>query len=1019
MSEIFRNAGNAYQVDYSSSLLDMKIDSLKDKIASKQQKLTPEPKVTPVSEEQANNIDRFNGGLANSTSFANDLYSLGTAAVDREFNNIKNIASGESNPNLMEEADVRSNVRATVRQELNEAASSGINSLANARISLREGEYLDAAGNVIDAISTTAKVLPELAVDSLTGTIASGIAGTLGTAGIGGLPMLGKKLFRGANAIGDISDAVTDAVAAKDAGVKLNVLQKALAATKSVGKKASQVSLSTAAVLQQNEEAYIKENGEASSVMHKLVNAPAALALMMFDRAIFMSALPSIAGVTVAKNATKQYAKDISKALSPIPKKYSVEVAKRVLKAAVKVSAVGGLEATLEYLQTWHSILQAKMDDFSIRSALDELNEEGNIDEANYSALVGAMVGGGVKGATVAPGVVAGAALDTVVGTAGVAVRGGKKVKEISQDALTKASFELLSETDRAVLSESETARTAIADKEIAGKEKNIDTVLNAKTIDDLLADDVVGVETIKIQTNGNITTEAAADPKQFNSIKTKLISQFRSDQALVKTELMATSVGRVVSKVGTNVVNKSTEKAKKLLKNVPVENLVKTVTALGTASVEIVKNLESSTARGVIELGLRNGIKSSNTVLAAVKDMEINDLTKVISVIDKKHPDLAKKLQKTLANKKQALKNIGQSNDTLTTIDNIKPELKDIAKGPALSENGADSVFKLVSDTINGKVADLPSLEIVEAALDKYKELDSVKKGKNKVSLGVLTNKLKLESNKIRKPVRTEAKAKIAELSKNIKSKGLVEYFKNAESTKELISLLDSESSKDFTKKVKEFLPDLPNMPDMPNLETEEGMAKFDKQLENAYNSVAKTVTDTATAAKELVVGPEKKENVVGPKRPAAPSPKPTPSTKQEAAVEEIKTVEVTPEVQKKRDTINKQLSSFDSIIASVEDSPSKQAIVSTTITPTLPKIITKLKEAGYTNIAEVKNLLRNFTSLDKYPEILSAFEQAFPDVQTEVVMTESFDNEPSQVISDKKKAEALYTKLNPRCKI
>lgn len=757
MADIFQNATNPYTrglaFEQPKSLLESKAESVAAAESRIKDRLDPAAAV----QDEINNI--FANGLAGSGgSFLGDIADLGQASVDREFENISNFATGDSNPNLLAEADERSGVRPQLRQEMQEAAASGIDSLANARINFEEGDYLSGIVDVGKAAIDTGRYAPELIADNVTGSLASGIAGTVATAGIGAIPTAGKKIFNVGEAVGDVAESVGKAVTAKKA--------KSLAGKAAT--RVGQVSLSTAAVMQQNEEAYIAENGESSSALHKAVNAPAAVALMMFDRAIFLKALPSRVGPKAAAKSRKEFVDGVKAELSPVPKKFAKEVAKRVYTTGLKVAAVAGAEATQEYLQTWHSILQAKMDDASIESALKELRDENNIDEANYSALVGAIVGGGAKAGASAPGVVAGTVSDAagiVTEKATTATKAAvDKATQVSKDATTRAGLKLYSAEERAAEQEKNLAAQAKADTEVANKQSKIDIIEASTTVADLKADLNVAQQVEKIQRSSKLTDENLTDPEIFTAVKDKLISEFKGDQAKIKAAVKASSTARVLKDIGTNVANESVTAAQKVLNTVAPEQLVKTAIDAGVKGIDGIKSIKSSTARGVLDLALREGATAGKTILEASKNLKAEDLKTIIKAVKPINPELAKGLIKNYENKLNSLKAVGTSNATLTTEDNISTDFELVSTGEPISKKEAPSVFKDLTEIIEGKIGDLHSLEVTEKVLAKYKDTEAYKSGTNRVSVDVLEGKLEAQARRVRKAAE---KAKAAEPAK------------------------------------------------------------------------------------------------------------------------------------------------------------------------------------------------------------------------------------------------------------
>jgi len=1003
VSDIFQDLQNpatrGLAIQSAPSLFDTKMGAIAAAGAEKQGRLDPAAQV----QSEVNQI--LSRGISGS-SFLGGLSSLADASIDREFEDISNFATGESNPNLMAEADARSGVDPALRAKLQQSSSDSIDSLAEARIDFSDGNYLDSAGNVLDAIVTTGKVLPELAVDSLAGSIASGVAGTVLTGGIGGAAALGKRIFSAGKTVGNITDSVDKAVKAKNAKSRAGKI------TTAVGN----VSLSTAAVLQRNEEAYIAENGEASSTLHKVVNAPAAVALMLWDRKIFMSAVPTIAGAKAAAKARKEFVKGVTSKLDPIPKKYAVAVAKKTLAAAGKAAKIGGAEATQEYLQSWHSILQSKMDDASLRSAMDQLLDEGNIDETNYAGLVGAMVGGASRGATSVPGIAAtagtGVAVNTGRSVAKVAGKAYDKSSEIVKDSATRASLKLYTADERAAQAERNAIAQKEADTSIEKSNSDIAFVNRSKSVSDISENTSMKARLEDVQRKLEITTEELNDPDVLSSVKNRLISDMKGEQAITKARLKANSALRVMKDIGNNVADKSITAAQEGLDKVTSNELAKTAIAKGVEGIASVRNIKSSTARGVLNLALTEGNNASKRVVAASRNLDVDDIKVIAKSVKNSNPELAEKLEKVYNAKVSSLKNLGSTNDNITSSENLDKGLKAIAEGANIDAKDSPKVLKAVSAVIGGRIGDVATLEVAEKVLAKYKETDEYINGSNKATVDVLEKRLTSQGKRLRKPVSKEIKKRLGELGGKLK-----EAFhpdNNADVLKTLHDMVADNTPEQFKKKANEYLLQLDNIT-LPDITTEKGQEELDKLIGDAYDSVvsglqeaAKSTKDYAKRSTDISNRPSKSTRSTKAKPKDETKDKPVPDTESDVVKSE--------ESAAKKAKYEKLLGTLDKHMTEQKDVD----VINESITPAIPKLISMFKDLGATSYSEVETIINDYDTLKDISSLVEALKKEFPDDR---VKDESFfeENDDGLELNQLPTEEVVdeYKRKFPQCPV
>jgi len=836
----------------SSSLLDMKLESLSAKSVEKETRLGTEAAIAAAAQSDQESANMFLGGGENYWDVAeSSLYQAGSHLYD--------IVSDQNRTNqeILELSDSKAGLSAQGRERMVTAPQQAVAE------ELGQGNYLEAAMNLpgatLGTIADSAGSIAEIGGTAVALAAATAAAPAVAT-GLG-LAALGKKLYSGVKVVDKAVDAV-------DAAKKVSLLTKTANVTKSAlkaaPKAAAQVSVATADMTQRQVNTYRENFGEAPSVENVIGMYAANLSTMIFQPGIVKGLF-----VPAFKKQIKDEIVSITKNL--VKGSNIAALGKRVGSGIIKIGTAGLAEGTQEYVQSWVEVLNTKIGPEDTGKFLEAVSREiGDKDNQLQSLLggyLGFAAGGGIRSATTVPAVAAGGALDltkaTAKGTVKVASKVAAKGASMAADSATRASQKLLSEEERAVERETVAREKIIADQKVEDLQSRIDTIDKAESVEELMADPVLSSK-IKEIAGDNTTTEELTEPKMLAKIKAELVSEAKGQQVILKAAAYGSSKARVLGKIGNNVVDAVSDKAKKLLKDVPVEQILESVKDMSEKSVAAVKGVRSSAARGVIELGIREGMKSSNIIVAAARDMEVADLKKVVTVLTESNPELGAKLKKTFDAKVKALKTLGQLNDDVTVEGNVSPVLKSVASSDTITDKQADSVFNIITKTINGKIGDIASLEVVESAVAKYKESNAYKSGANKVSMEVLERRLGYHAKKLRNPLAEQIKTKSAELLSKITSKGVLPYIKDSAVAGKITDLLETNPTlQEFKAKVKELIAKIPDMPDMPDINTEKGLAEFEASIDKAYNLSLESVKSAAKVTKKVVLGDGKTKTV------------------------------------------------------------------------------------------------------------------------------------------------------------
>lgn len=750
MSDIFSNAGNPYLNEISKpvSLLDLKIERLRNNVAAKQEKLQP----TRTEEDIVASFDNLEGDSGDS------LFNLAKSSVYRSKENIGNFLSGDSNPNRQADSDLKAGY--TGREVLNNKQNEIIQGLAQSRVNFSEGNTLKGLADLGSAAFNTAKIAPELAADSA-GSLVEGAVGVGLTflpeaaSSIAGVGLLSKKAKQGKDTVESIGDAIKKAEAAIKSGKKPNVLQKAL--VKSV-RASSQTSLMTASVLQEMKEDYIQENGESPSAEYYAVNAPIAVALNTVQLGIFKKLfLPTKSGVKADIEGIKKYAKEMKDVLDNVPKSYSKQVAKKVLSTAKDVSIAAGAEAGQEYLQTWHEILATKMDNLSLDEAVKELSQGSNQDQALFGLLAGGAAGGVTKGALKVPSLAGG-----VVGSTASSV--ASTVADKTKSSALNKSYKLLSESEKEEVEKDYERNKDIYNQFSNVKNSQIDELKKAKSFNDLKDEEVIA-EVTKVASGLGVDKN---NKEVFGEVAEAVQNKYRAAIQESAKNLEKSNAGRVVK----GNVNTLKDKVKTAVSKENYDKAIEIAKGIGSSSVDLVNKIKSSEALQVIEKGIDfardSGKDKAKELKALAESSSLEDLKAATKVLKSKNEYVSNLLDKVINRKEKALSSF-KGKQSLIKESNLSPAIKSVIKAGKFTKSSFSVISTEILKAGNSRIEDIKSAEQVQKVIKMYEDSQFNKSD----------DKLKLTKKELSK-----IKDKIANRIKELKDQAATED--NKESLKE-----------------------------------------------------------------------------------------------------------------------------------------------------------------------------------------------------------------------------------------
>lgn len=834
---------NPYLVDLSvPSLAAQKSLKLSAKFAEKQEKITPTPQIadfTPLLSGDASSsgifdmaeasIYRSGGNIADMARHASNSL-LGTDYQDT------GEAEGWSNPLL---ADEMAGVTPEYRQQYQE----DIQSLSE---SVEKREILDSLGK--------AALLGPRALADSTGTLTSLAAGTVGT---GGLGLLGKTgLWAGKKLLG-----IKSAKKAADTVKNIPTLGSRLKnGAKAVAKTTGRTSLMTADITEQMRQEYIAEHGKEPSASWYAVNVPTTIMLNAIEFGIITKLAPKF---------PKNFKQEMKEAVQVMRPSHRKRMAKHLGQGLKNVLTAAGAEAGQEYLQTWHEILASgiKGGDLSeiTTAALREIGLQENQIEAVTGSLLGASAGGTARGIASAPIAATQVTVDTAKGVT-------KHTANAVKDTATRQSYKLLSQEERDVLKNQYETDRAVADQKIENYQSRIDAVEKATTLEELRQNEEVAKDIDSLQKKKAITDMDLNDPKALKKLQNTLLRDYASAKDLLNFEVETSRAGRAVTKVGKNVKDKSVEKAKEIIGTVSVEKVITTAKTAGVTAINAIKNIESSSALGIIEKGLTEGDVQFNNIMNAAKDLSLDDLKRTHAVLKEKNPKIGEAMDKLIRQKEDALTKFGSKSNKVTTEENLPQSLKDISEDTPVDSKNAAIIARDLNQVLNGEIGNLKTLKTLRKALRNYKNSDAYKnqeKGAlNATNIHALESKLEKAQRRLLRPpgkriisavkkIRKAAGKKFEKFTSDIEEQGAKEYFANKDSIRFAAELLEATGVNDLIDKIKASIPDIDDI----DAVVEKAEAYFEEKPEisekanKALSNIANILEKTPEKAKALIV--------------------------------------------------------------------------------------------------------------------------------------------------------------------
>jgi len=724
---VFDKAGSLF--DLPPSLAEQKALSLAGKYKEKKDAITPAPKVaTPEEISAAEAViakDRgfAGGGSPSLLDMAESSVYQGAGNVADSYANIRqnifgdeDYALSEGVDNLSDEAYADTKAGYTGREQYNQDIHDLTASVAQEDKSL--ADYLSIAGQGLAlgprALADSAASGLELAAGAGATALATAATGPVGGALVGAT-VFGSKAKKAVGA-GEKVVSMYDRI---KKGVK--------AVPKTIAKTAGRTSLLTADITEQMRQDYkAAHNGQDPTGSWYATNVPITIALNAVEFGLITKLAPKF---------PKNVKLDLKKSIGFMSKSNAKEAAKRIFSGTKKVVTAAGAEAGQEYLQTWHEVLAPKvsgkdMESF-VRTAAAELGNDENQTEAIVGSILGFSAGGTARGIATVPTVGVGLAGDAAKGTLRAGGKVVKKAAEVAQDTSNRASYALLPKKQREVLANRyETAKATFDDK-AAEMDAKVKIVTEAKTLDDILADDALSVIAKKIQVENQWTDGDLENPGKLRSLQDQIAAEYEGKKAVMKTKLYGSNLGRVGRRLKKNIKDKTVEAAEAVVEAIPEEAVIATVVKMVEGrvaidnAVEAVKGLKSSAARGVVDMALKGGKENTAKIMAAAKELELGDLDRIVGIVTEHNPELGAQMKRAYDDQVAAMKRFNMDSDDVINEETLSPVISKIAEEGTIEGQSGASVVNMINQAMDGVISDVATLNKVKAAIEVYKKSD------------------------------------------------------------------------------------------------------------------------------------------------------------------------------------------------------------------------------------------------------------------------------------------------------
>jgi hypothetical protein len=728
-------ASNALVFDnfaqHSISLADRKVSALSQRLAEKRQKLQPTPPpadprifgdtpgVLPQPAPVKGYGDELFFGNQNTSALGNAI-DLVQADLYRGAFSLGDLITGNK-------------VDPALTRQLADRAA-GLDPEYREDLSRRQGEVVTAAAEdrYWDAFKGALAVGPETILDSSSSLAELGLGSYLmslpGGQALGG-PLLARRVAETADTIADIKEAYDEAK-------ETSRLKKAADAIKTGVKDVGRASIMTADLVNQAQQEYYAKTGQEMSTARTagtvLLTALTASFQPSIVRSVYLPKLPKLGKGKLSAEGEKAvagkgaFSREMQRLIEYADTPTLKKLAQRIVGGIGKVGAAGGAEAVQEYAQTWAEILSVRMDPEEagglLKAAYEQFTDPENRNEALGAAFLGAGAGATIRGATAVPAAAGGAALDVTADTA-------QAIGRRSAQAAKKAAVGSLSAAERLAASEN-TAQAKKAFEEVREENSRKGDILQEATSFDAIVDEDVQADILD-NLKGDI------DNKQdFDSAKAKTLGIYKGQVKALQGKYLGIAATTSLGKIGTaaeetaraaaigvgeffNITEEDIDKA--------VEGMKKAVKELPDTFVEGIKNIRSSSARGLAHIAMEYTTTGSKSALKKLRQMANEAEPDAIKLVADQFagvaPKTAREFYKIADRKKAALKEAGLATDTVLDTKDLSQGTRHAAKGVIRTKNTPTVTGNQILEDAKAKLESLEAVDTVEKALNTYEE--------------------------------------------------------------------------------------------------------------------------------------------------------------------------------------------------------------------------------------------------------------------------------------------------------
>ncbi len=619
------------------SLASVKASQLATRLADKQEKLQPQPRLSDADIQQIMGQEESGYGDLAEAALLRSVYNLGDLVTGRTVD-----------PNIVSQiADETAGVSPELRARETAKQDAVLQSLAR-------GDYGTAAIDAIKAapgvLSDSASTVPEIALGSLLTGLVPGGQGA-------GAALLGRRAKKAVDTVKSVKNRYE------------KIADQVKRVAKMSAQAAGQTSILTADIMQQQRNEYKAQYGEDMPIERLAAGTALTMLTTAWQPAMIRNLYVPKGKQFVGKNVKEKFENEVKSLIKRAERGTAENLTQNVVQGAKRVAAAGGAEAVQEYAQSWAEILSVHYGKDQTLNALSTAFEAYG-DKTLQSLFLGGAAGATMRGATAAPAVAGKSTYDVAVGIE-------QKAAQAAAKRAQSAAEKILPQSDLEKIQEDFKTDKAVSKKLFKANTKKAKQLMDAVKFEDVKNEEI----------QADLLVEAGdqnlSDPKVFKKMQERVYGKYRAQ--VVQSEVKFRTKAAVKT---AGVAGKETVKAAADLVGITQEDVDKVITkakTLGVKAVDELKNYNKSTTYAMMREGVAYGEEQSKENLQALKKSVVGNTPKTIrkfaKTIGNAMPETAAILKEEAAKIEDAQRVTGVKKDRLVDTKDLSLTTRRIAQ--------------------------------------------------------------------------------------------------------------------------------------------------------------------------------------------------------------------------------------------------------------------------------------------------------------------------------------------------